>query len=411
MLKILVVDDEQEKSRLIIEVISGVSGISFDNIEQAYDCHSAKIKLREKHYDLVVLDINLPLKPSLPPQPDGGAEVLRFIRKNLGVKQPRYVVGLTAYDEAFEGAEDSFDSVIFKIVKFNYADVQWRDSLESSVNYLVSLDKPPYPNDGITYHCDVAIVCALDEELKAILEFDGGWRQVIVDHDHSNYFRTSLVINDDVTLDVVAVSSPQMGMPAAGVVTSRLITNFRPKLLVMSGICAGVRGKSNFGDVLVADPCFDYGSGKWVSDPSSSELSFRPAPYPFRLNHCINRIISRLSGLKGIGEEIADGFEGERPEDVPRIIMNAMASGGSVLQARSLMQGVIAQHKNLIGIEMESYAVFAAAEYSGDPAPMCISIKSVCDFGDEDKDDRFHKFACHTSAKFVYRFLNEWSSS
>ena len=68
------------------------------------------------------------------------------------------------------------------------------------------------------------------------------------------------------------------------------------------------------------------------------------------------------------------------------------------------MKDVREQHKNLVGIEMESYAVFTAVEYSSEPRPKCISIKSVCDFGDESKSDIAHAYAAHTSSNFLYEF-------
>ena len=86
------------------------------------------------------------------------------------------------------------------------------------------------------------------------------------------------------------------------------------------------------------------------------------------------------------------------------MLVEAMASGASVLQAASLMDDVKDQHKNLVGVEMETYAVFTAAQYASEPRPKCISIKSVCDFGDEDKKDGAHLYAAYTSARFLYRF-------
>jgi hypothetical protein len=46
-----------------------------------------------------------------------------------------------------------------------------------------------------------------------------------------------------------------MGLTAAAIVTTQLIMQFRPRLVVMIGIAAGTRaGNKQFGDVLVADP-------------------------------------------------------------------------------------------------------------------------------------------------------------
>jgi nucleoside phosphorylase len=70
------------------------------------------------------------------------------------------------------------------------------------------------------------------------------------------------------------------------------------------------------------------------------------------------------------------------------------------------MEEVREQHKNLIGIEMENYAVFAASQEATEPRPMCITAKSVCDYGHEKKKNDFRPYALHTSTKFFWRFLN-----
>ncbi len=69
------------------------------------------------------------------------------------------------------------------------------------------------------------------------------------------------------------------------------------------------------------------------------------------------------------------------------------------------MHDVQEQHKNLIGVEMETYAIFNAAENSSEPRPKYISFKSVCDFGDERKVDDAHNYACFTSAQFLFHFI------
>ncbi|MCS7703229.1 hypothetical protein N0018_25790, partial [Pseudomonas aeruginosa] len=79
----------------------------------------------------------------------------------------------------------------------------------------------------------------------------------------------------------------------------------------------------------------------------------------------------------------------------------------SVLQSQEHVAGIRSLHKNLIGIEMESYSVFTAAEYSSSPKPKCFSIKAVCDFGDDQKDDDFHDYAAFMSARVLFDFCLE----
>jgi nucleoside phosphorylase len=58
---------------------------------------------------------------------------------------------------------------------------------------------------------------------------------------------------------------------------------------------------------------------------------------------------------------------------------------------------------------MEAYGVFYAAEkaklYSNTKA---IVIKSICDFANEEKDDSYHHFASHASARTMYKLFTEY---
>jgi nucleoside phosphorylase len=209
---------------------------------------------------------------------------------------------------------------------------------------------------------------------------------------------------DDQDISLVAVAAPRMGLSPAAVTASKIISNFRPRVLAMTGICAGVRGKVEQGDILVADPCFDWGAGKWVVD-SSGSMQFLPAAYQWRLNDEIRSLIRSVSEEAGLLGKIHASFQGPKPRVIPRVLIDAMASGSAVLQSEDLMIKIREQHKNLIGLEMESYAIFCSAEYAASPRPVCISMKSVCDFGDSLKNDNFHEYAAHTSSNFLFELI------
>jgi nucleoside phosphorylase len=158
------------------------------------------------------------------------------------------------------------------------------------------------------------------------------------------------------------------------------------------------------GDVVVADPIFDSGSGKWIKSGETGALEFRPAPYPWRLDEFLRAKLVAFSADGSVMKEIYEAYPDQKPSSAPTVRIDAAASGGSVLQASELVDAVREQHKNLVGIEMESYAVFTAAECSSDPRPTCLSMKAVCDFGDDEKSDDFHDYAAYVSASFFMRF-------
>jgi nucleoside phosphorylase/CheY-like chemotaxis protein len=403
MIKILIVEDEPEKKRLLVETILSVDSLGHDNISYAPDVRSAKKAIKETRFELIILDINIPSNPDEASSVGAGLGVLSFIKNNAAAKAPGFIVGMSAHDDGMHAAEKEFSSPLWKLVHFSYTDTSWQAPLKEALRYLISKDLPPFISDGHTYHTDLAIFVALeDEELNSIRNLDGAWTERHIPHDSSRYFEGRFE-GARGTLSVVVVAAPKMGMPTAAVVASKLISAYRPKYLAITGICAGVRGKSKLGDILIADPCFDWGSGKWIKD-TSGELKFRPAPYPWRLDRNLRSYFKRLGESKEYLSQLRNRYEGWRPDSPPDVLIEAMASGGSVLQAAKLMEDVREQHKNLIGVEMESYAVFTAAEYAAEPRPICFSIKAVCDFGDENKNDGAHGFAAYASAEFLYEF-------
>lgn len=393
-MKILLIDDDREKIRLVAEAILSVRDVSNNDIDYAYDVFSAKRAIKAIHYDLVILDINLPPRPDKKVLVGAGLDILDFIKNNDNANSPAYLFGLTAYDSGFNIAAAEFSSPLWKLVRFSYSDETWRMPLQEAVAFLQKSTKPPYVSDGHTCHFDLAIFVALeDEELSSILDLNGSWTTIEIPYDHTCYYGGHFG-----KVSVVAASSPRMGMPAAAVTASKLIHNFRPRFVAIAGICAGIRGKAEIGDILIADPCFDWGGGKWVQDSKSGLLKFFPAAYQWRLDESL-RVAARMVAKKTeLLKKIHQDYYGDKPAMPPKVVIDAMASGASVLQASAFLDDVREQHKNLVGIEMESYAVFTAAEYASEPRPKCISIKSVCDFGDEEKTDFAHNYAAYTSS-------------
>jgi nucleoside phosphorylase/CheY-like chemotaxis protein len=402
VIKILVVEDQQNKKQLIIHQLTS-SGIPLASIAHTDNVVDAKRLIKKNRYDLLILDINLPDRADCQPSKGAGLKILEFIKNNHQAKSPTYIFGMTALEEEFAEASLSFSSALWKLVRYGTDGDTWRRSLTDAVTFLISRDTPPYKNDGVNFHTDVGVVVALEEEMSPLKEMMPDWNEIKVPHDPARYFSGTL---DGLNrkLSVIVVTSPRMGLPTAAVSATKLILHFRPQYLVTCGICAGVRDKTKIGDLLVADPSFDWGSGKWIKK-EDNKLHFKPAAYPWRLNESVRTSITALADDASAMRSIFRSYDGNRPENIPQVSIDAMASGGAVLQASSLMNDVRAQHKNLVGIDMENYSILTAAEYCGEPQPKALAIKSVCDFGDDDKNDDFHGYAAHVSANFVCELL------
>jgi hypothetical protein len=105
-----------------------------------------------------------------------------------------------------------------------------------------------------------------------------------------------------------------MGMPAAAVLASKMIHHFRPRFLSMTGIAAAVAGEARFGDVMVADPAWDWGSGKWSIDNATGRSMFHPAPHQIPLSPSTRRMFELLVDDTATLRGIRDAWPADKPD-------------------------------------------------------------------------------------------------
>ena len=79
-----------------------------------------------------------------------------------------------------------------------------------------------------------------------------------------------------------------------------------------------------------------------------------------------------------------------------------MTSVPAVIASEQKIKDLKASARKLIGIEMESYGVFYAAEHAHKLRPKyTISIKSASDLADKNKTDKYQPYASYTSAAIM----------
>lgn len=298
--------------------------------------------------------------------------------------------------------EPTFVEHLWTLLKYDPTSDEWGRQLRNKVAYLNHSKKLLRYSDGLTYETDLAIITALDSvEFSAIKSLPVQWDDAIVPNDSSQYI-SSVFSEGERHLSVVAVAAARMGMSAAAVTAMKLIYTFRPRYLCMCGITAGVRGKVNMGDILAPSPSWDWGSGK--IERINGESRFAPDTYQIQIDQDLR---SRLSGYVH-KEEFLAGIRAKWPARKPdhplRLHVGPVASGAAVLADLQVVESVKEQQRKLLGIKMEAYGVMSAGEICARPRPVTFALKSVCDFGDEDKSDEYQSYAAYTSATFLYQF-------
>jgi nucleoside phosphorylase/CheY-like chemotaxis protein len=395
---VLIVEDDTQKYGEIRQVLSSITGNS-DEIDLAVCASEALSKLSKHRYDLLLLDVNLPRRYGETPIRGGGLEVLREINRDGAYLHPRYVVGITAYDDVVEEFGGEFDENLWSLVRYNPGSNRWISQLRLKVSYIQAVRKSDNFSDGVTFGSDLAIISALDTiEFEAIRRLDCGWQSLRLRHDETRYL-TGTVQGLRSSFSVVAAAAPRMGIAASSVLASKIIQQFRPKYISMIGICAGRSEKTNIGDIIVYDPAWDWGSGKIAS--ADSGPVFLPSPHQLDLDPDLVENLKESIKDKAAVTAIFESGSGVRPPSEFAVKIGPAASGAAVVADRGTFQNLVAQHRGLLAIDMEAYGVATAANGCGAPRPKALIVKAVCDYADQDKNDEFQEYAADVSAKFL----------
>ncbi|AQT05750.1 hypothetical protein A0U91_13975 [Acetobacter persici] len=404
-MKILIVDDNPRRyNKLTEELLS--FGLGLDNLDVVVCTRHAVEKLEVKHYDLLILDLVIPLNPTDLPSEHNSVDLLMQIAEGDFLIRPSRIVGLTADKAAAVRAAPSFGRQLWSIIEFRDDNDEWLYQVRSCVDYGISSASEA---SVVSYDIDVCILCALHQpELDAVLRLPIKWESSAHPIDDVTFVHEGTLDGRKRQLKIVAAAATRMGMVSSSLLASKLIGRFRPRLLAMTGICAGVKGKVSLGDVIVADPCWDWQSGKRRLEPSeSAESKFEPSSHHLPLSESLR---SRFHEIK----KDRDSLEAIRrawPVDIPtplRVEVAPMASGSVVLADDVAAGRIKEQHRQLSAIEMEAYGVYAAAAMACAPKPEVVAIKSVCDFAGPDKSDTFQPYAAYTSASVLKLYIDKY---
>lgn len=413
MFKILIVDDSTEKVKEITQTLRAIDEIDINKIEHVIDAMSAKNLLKENFYDLLILDIAIPPSKDKDIDLNGGLKLLDEILVRDKYNIPNQIIGLSGRDEIFEAAKEHFEGKARHLIKYSESNVGWQSAISEGVKSWIQ-SKNVNIDSQDAYNYDIAIICALNEELDANMNNGWNWTGKNVSHDDSIYYESEVTIEDRV-IKIIAASSERMGMPASTALATKVILQFRPKYILMTGIMAGVSGRVNLGDVVIPHPVWDWGSGKWVPDPDNKEgqphSRFLIDPFQFTVDTAVLKQIRNIQKDDSLLFELRKKFGHGAPNTDTKVHIGAAASGASVLSDKSTFKNIMDQHRKLLGIEMEAFGLHSAVESSSKPRPIPVCIKAVVDYGDQDKSDDVHAYGTYISAQIGKRLVELLFSS
>ena len=405
-MRVLVVDDNASKRAAVRRTLLEVDGVRDGEIVDATDVRGARLLLSQQQYDLLVLDIALPNYSGGEVDRSAGSDLFEDLTNRPdGMIVPGHVVGLTEYPDIYAGLSRTLQGALLTIAEYRPDSTAWQEVLRARAKHvalaLSTSERPVEPKS------DLGIVCALhNPELMAVIRHvPWSWEQKAAPGDGSLYWRG--LFADGRRDEVVYLTAcPRPGMPAAAVQACKIISTYRPRFLAMCGITAGLRRRVKLGDVVVTDPSWDWGSGKWTM--LEAKPQFQPAPHQIGLSTWMRERLRVIGTDEELLRQIWDLWEGPKPEAPPTLHLGPSASGDAVLADGKTIERVIEQHRGLLGIEMEVYGVFEAASEAATPRPQAFALKSVVDFADAMKGDETQAYAAYVSASILRHFAERF---
>jgi Nucleoside phosphorylase len=413
MIQVLLVEDNPHKQENIIKIILDNINIKESDLQIASNVKEAKRMLYDNYIDLMILDLVLPIEAGLDADAKNGAQFLEDIHSNPMIKPPIHIVGLSGFSDKVTEYHEQFSKKLWNLIDYQADSTVWQDQLKSIIFHLVKTRQRFIQATVKKHSFDVAIITALPSpEFEAILRLNKGkWEDVIVEDDFIKYHKTTFSEGDKVRT-IIAATTDQMGMTASSHLATKMILYFKPQYLIMGGIAAGIKDRGlGFGDILVAEQSWDYGSGKIIEKNKKSEseigdIFFQPDTRDIQLSADLKAKVSNFKLLKtSILDKIQNDWPGDTPTTKLQLHLGPIGSGSYVISSESTLASIKDHQRKLLGVEMETFGVYYAAEHSPEPKTKAISIKSVSDYGDGTKNDKFQKYAAYTSASFIYQFI------
>ncbi len=395
-MKTLLVDDSNEKLAALRRILDE-HGVLESDVHVALNGIEARNRLRANRYELVVVDMALPLREGDAPDREGGFSLLNEVCTRDIYQKPTNVVGLSAYSEICEQWEAWFRDRLWHLLHYDPSASAWSSRIGKLIAYLHAAAHAPTP-----YSTDLCVVTALSTpELDAILQLPWSWGESTL-MDPSNFVYRGEVPTSGEPLSVVAATVGRSGMVPASILATKVLSAYRPRFLIMGGICAGVRGKVQLGDVIVASIAWDWQYGKLITKEGRTEFLIEPVQF-----NVPSYVIAQFSQFKAdqrILSSIGAKWTKEKPNE-PALHVGPIASGAAVVADEKVLGNVREQQRALLGIDMEAFGVYAAGHYGPYPHPTTFCIKGVSDYADEKKNDRWHAYAAFTSASVLAHFV------
>lgn len=282
----------------------------------------------------------------------------------------------------------------------NNVDNRTEKPTESSHKETKEHDDTTKPEIAVVY---VILMTAVEDEYRMARKV---FRDIFAEN-YENGFKYCLAnykISEDFAIVIAIFRQNNMGLVSASMTATFALNKFNPKLLLMCGVCAGVKDKANLGDLIIFSPVFDYGSGKY------HDGNFFPDYRQHHIDSHVRPIVEEMKCDINLKREIKDAWENTtgKPTTELDIHIYPGGSGAAVITDENVIKNIRDHQRTLGAIDMESYAIAEVANEALTREIPWLVVKGVQDFASPLKNDQYREYSAFVSATFVEKFLNRF---
>lgn|GEM_PF-1320778 len=378
-MNVLLVEDDSDKIARIAEVIEGCIGKDHFELTTVGTVNDALVEMGRVRFDVVIADLVLPQMKGARETSDATPQWCEQIENHWSGKMSSWVV-MTGFHEIAVDARESFARHGVAVIEYDETGV-WKTILANRLREL-AIDRP----------LDFLIVCALEKE-RASFKY---CKAVEVGRLFTVQGLDCLELKLGEYRGVAVVLSAP-GLVSTAIATTKAAQAFKPRAIAMSGICGGIQGEVELGDLVVPDVSWNYQAGKIVGGKLKPELMQVAIPPKLR---------ARLQQI--VCEDLSRSLRDDMmwPDLVGRqILMLPMVSGSQVVADPTVGQSIIDQSRKVAALDMEVAALYSAARDFFNGGGVFFAAKTVVDLANADKDDKLHQYGCALSSRFVVETL------
>ncbi|MFW2525459.1 hypothetical protein ACN5O8_07000 [Aliarcobacter butzleri] len=425
-LKILICEDNDVKAKSMLKYMNHFFKYGVE-IDVCNYLDSSLCIIEEKKHNLIFIDINMKESYHGNYDQQAGIKILNKIKELF--KHKYECILSTSIKDAKEGIKDLLSE--YSLLDYTYATTD-KDILENEIEKILieKLKKLEINIEEKEY--DIAVITALNEEMiqvrKAFDIFEEEialsnkrekheWIEVNSYNDPHIYKATRVEKVNGKSINLISATTVKMGMSNTAVLATKIILKYKPKVIVILGICAGKYGDTKLGDILIADRTFDYQAGK-VKEINGKEIFF-PDPDIHGFNSTfLNKFTDRKDAWTNDIASYWKKSTGDKTRKDPDAHIGLIGSGAAVMAKDNTFTEIGEHNRKILGIDMEAFALFVSAEKTiSNNSPKAIFIKSVQDYADTKKDgdmitdeekDKYREYGAFSSAIFFIKACHDY---